>query len=69
MNDSTKLLLRIVTFVALVCFFYLLISWASAVLIHNTVYVLTAKDIVIPLLLGLAMESNDIKKAVLAIRE
>lgn len=62
MSDLTKLLLKILASVALVCFFYFLFSYISAAVINHERYVMEASDWILPVLLGLIVEINDIRK-------
>ena len=64
MNDQNRLIVRICTSILLVIVFYFLFSFIAAAIINHQMYVFEWRDLVIPLVLGIIVEYNDIKKLV-----
>ena len=64
MNDQNRLIVRICTSILLVIVFYFLFSFIAAGIINHQMYQFELRDLVIPLVLGIIVEYNDIKKLV-----
>ena len=68
MNETGKLITKIIGSILLVVIVYFLFSYLAAAIISHTVYVFELKDLVVPLVLGLVVEYMDIVKLVKLLR-
>lgn len=62
MNETGKLITKIIGSILLVVIVYLLFSYLAAAIISHTVYVFELKDLVVPLVLGIIVEYTDFVK-------
>ena len=62
MNETGKLITKIIGSILLVVIVYFLFSYLAAAIISHTVYVFELKDLAVPLVLGLVVEYMDIVK-------
>ena len=62
MNETGKLITKIIGSILLVVIVYFLFSYLAAAIISHTVYVFEPQDLAVPLVLGLVVEYMDIVK-------
>ncbi|MBQ1550116.1 MAG: hypothetical protein IIZ65_06815 [Clostridia bacterium] len=62
MNETGKLITKIIGSILLVVIVYFLFSYLAAAIISHTVYAFELKDLAVPLVLGLVVEYMDIVK-------
>ena len=68
MNETGKLITKIIGSILLVVIVYFLFSYLAAAIISHTVYAFELKDLAVPLVLGLVVEYMDIVKLVKLLR-
>lgn len=68
MNETGKLITKIIGSILLVVIVYLLFSYLAAAIISHTVYVFEREDLVVPLVLGIIVEYTDFVKLVKLLR-
>ena len=68
MNETGKLITKIIGSILLVVIVYLLFSYLAAAIISHTVYAFELKDLVVPLVLGIIVEYTDFVKLVKHLR-
>ena len=68
MNETGKLITKIIGSILLVVIVYFLFSYLAAAIISHTVYVFEMQDLAVPLVLGLVVEYMDIVKLVKLLR-
>ncbi len=59
MNETTRLVLKILATVALVVIVYMAFSYLAAAVIAHTAYVFEWSDVIVPVVLGLVAEYRD----------
>ena len=68
MNETGKLITKIIGSILLVVIVYLLFSYLAAAIISHMVYAFEMQDLAVPLVLGLVVEYMDIVKLVKLLR-